>query len=150
MSETGTDLVRIPQTGEIIDVKHATTDVLAEAHDDLKAAQTEVRSFTRLVDDELIDRMDFDGKRTFHGEGFTLEATAPTERKWDVDTLESVLARLVREGTISQRKADACIRTKLEPVMAELRTLEKDPRCTHAIRVCFEEVPANRYLKVRR
>jgi hypothetical protein len=145
-----TDLVQIPQTGELIDVKSATTDRLAEAHDEIKTYTAELRSFARAVDDELIERMDYDGKRTFHGEGFTLESTAPTQRDWDMDRLQIVLARLVREETISQRKADACIRTKLEPVLAELRTLEKDPRCTHAIRECYSEVAANRYVKVRR
>lgn len=145
-----TDLVRIPQTGELIDVKTATTDVLAEAHEDLRQAQSEVRSMARQIDDELIERMDYEGKRTYHGEGFTLEASAPVEREWDLDTLDVVLARLVREGTISQRKADACIRTKLEPNVRELKTLESDPRCTHAIRSCYTERPANRYLKVKR
>lgn len=147
---TDTAIVLIPQTGELVDVKSATTDVLADAHDALDRFALELRSNRRAIDDELIERMDFDGKRTFHGEGFTLEASAPTGREWDTDLLETTLARLVRDEIISQRKADACLRTKIEPVVRELRTLLDDPRCTHQIRACFTEVPANRYVRVKR
>jgi hypothetical protein len=147
---TSSELVVIPQTGEAIDVKSASTDALTAAHDDLASFSADVRSHQRTVDDELIARMDHEGLRTYHGEGYTLEATKPTEREWDIELLADTLDRLVRDGIISQRKADACVVQTPKPVARELRTLEADPRCQHQIAACFTEAPANRYLRVKR
>lgn len=150
MTEQMSEVIAHPLTGEAIAVKQAPTDLLADIHQQIADAETDLRSRRRAVDDELIGRMDHEGVRTFQTEGFKLEASRPLERVWHIDALRRTLERLVRDEIISQRKADACVRCEFKAVARELRPLETDPRTQKQIAACFVEEPASRYLKVRR
>jgi hypothetical protein len=100
-------------------------------------------------DDELVERMDHEGVRTFHGDGFTIEVGKPTEREWNLDLLLETLDRLVSDGIISSRKAEKCVKIEQKVVAMEVRPLESDPRTQRQIAACYREVPARRSVKVR-
>ena len=138
-----------PQTGELVDVKTTPTNVLADLHDSFSAHERDLRSFRRTVDDELVDRMDHEGVRTYHGDGFTIEVGKPTEREWNTDLLLGTLDRLVVDGIISSRKAAKCVKIEHKVVALEVRPLESDPRCQRQIKACYQEVPARRSVKVK-
>lgn len=139
-----------PRTGEAIDLHAAGTDDLLDCHDAFVDLKREMAEGQREIDDELIRRMDHEGRRSFTFTGFKVDVTPPTEKTWDVDTLLTTLDDLVEIKAISQDKADRCTKTKVEPVWSELKTLLSDPRVKDAIEACFEETDARRYVKVTR
>lgn len=138
-----------PETGELVDLKTTPTDTLADLHESFAAHERDLISYRRTVDDEIVERMDHEGVRTFKGDDFTIEVTKPTERAWNVDLLKETLDRLVSDGIISLRKAQACIKHEPKVVALEVRPLESDLRCKRQIAACFEEVPARRYVRVK-
>jgi len=144
-----TALLVIPTTGEAVDVKASPMLALARVMQSIADAEKDLRSAKRELADEIAERLDHEGRRSLDVDGWHLEVSAPTEKKWNVDELRGVLAELVGEGTISDLKSRACVRYKPEPVWAELKTLLSDPRCQARIAHCFEEVPTTRYAKVR-
>jgi hypothetical protein len=144
------EVIPHPGTGEALDVKRQPTDLLSHFHDMLAERERDLRTHRRVIDDELIERMDHEGVRTFHAEDFTLEVSKPTEREWDLALLHETLDRLVRDGIISQSKAEKCVKHEPKVVALELRPLESDPRCQRQIRACYREVPARRSVKVKR
>jgi hypothetical protein len=143
-------LVPDPRTGEALDVKTAPTDTLADLHDLIAGTERDLKSHRRTVDDELVTRMDHEGLRTYHGEGYTVETSKPTERQWDTALLMATLDRLVGDGILSARKAEKCIKTELKVVAMEVRPLESDPRTKRQIAACYSEVPAHRSVRVKR
>jgi hypothetical protein len=138
-----------PQTSEILDVKTEPTNVLADLHESFMAHERDLKSYRRTVDDELVERMDHEGVRTFHGDGFTIEVGKPTEREWNLDLLLETLDRLVSDGIISSRKAEKCVKIEQKVVAVEVRPLESDPRTQRQIAACYREVAARRSVKVR-
>jgi hypothetical protein len=145
-----TDVIPHPGTGEALDVKRQPTDLLSHFHDMLAERERDLRTHRRAVDDELVERMDHEGVRTFHGSDFTIEVSKPTERQWDIELLRETLDRLVRDGIISATKAQKCIRLEPKVAAMELRPLESDPRTQRQIAACFHEMPARRNVKVKR
>lgn len=139
-----------PRTGEAIDLHAAATDELLDCHDAFTDLEREMKEARREVDDELTRRMDHEGRRSFTFNDFKVDVTPPTEKVWDIDKLMTTLDDLVEIKAISQLKAERCVRTKLEPVWRELKTLLSDPRVSEAIEECYEEVEASRYVKVSR
>ena len=138
-----------PQTGELLDVRKQPTDTLADLHESFAAHERDLRSYRRAVDDEIVTRMDHEGVRTFHGEGFTIETSKPTERDWNVDLLLETLDRLVADGIISSRKASKCVKIEHKVVAMEVRPLESDPRTQRQIAACYQEVPSRRTVRVK-
>jgi hypothetical protein len=143
-------LVPDPRTGEALDVKTAPTDTLAELHDLISGTERDLRSHRRTVDDELVQRMDHEGVRTFHLEGYTIETSKPTEREWNTDLLLETLDRLVADGIISSRKASKCVKLEHKVVAMEVRPLESDPRTQRQIAACYHEIPSRRSVRVKR
>lgn len=142
------EMIVVPQTGEVLDVKSAPNEMLLEARDKMVEYETDLKSFKRAVDDELIERMTGEGLKTWHVGGHTITASKATERVWDLDLLQDTLARLVKDQIITEAKRERCLRLKVEPVAREIAVLEDDPRCQMQIRACYEERPANRYVRV--
>lgn len=138
-----------PQTGELLDIRNEPTNVLADLHESFMAHERDLRSYRRAVDDELVERMDHEGVRTFKGDGFTIEVGKPTEREWNMDLLLETLDRLVSDGIISSRKAEKCVKVERRAVAREVRPLESDPRTQRQIAACFREVPATRGVRVK-
>lgn len=142
--------VVIPGTGTVLALD-AEPEQIARAWDELTEIERDVRSTKRTISDEITRRLDFEGRRqiTLDG-GIRLETTAPTERQFDLAELQTLLRVLVGEGTISEKKADACIKWEPKPVWSEIKPLTSDPRCAERVKQTFREVPANRYAKVSR
>lgn len=143
------DVVVIPGSGLVVSLD-ADVEGIAAAWDELTTLEREVRSVKRTISDEITRRLDFEGRRQITVDGFKLETTAPEEREWDLPALQTLLLQLVSEGTISEKKADACIKWTPAVAWAEIKPLTTDPRCSARIAQTFKMVPANRYAKVTR
>jgi hypothetical protein len=143
------DVVVIPGTGVAVSLDAEPAE-LAQAWDELSSFMREAQTAKREISDEVTRRLDHEGRRSLVVDGVKFETTAPTERQWDLPALQNLLLQLVSEGTISEKKADACIKWEPKPVWSELKTLVSDPRCSARMALMFEEVPANRYAKVTR
>lgn len=142
--------VILPDTGELLDLEAAATDVLAIAFDGLADNERELRALKSQIGEEITRRLDHEGRRSVTVDGWKIETTAPTEREYEIDELRAVLAELVTEGTISDRKAKACIVFEPKVVWRELKPLTTDPRCQARINHAIKEVPSHRYAKVHR
>lgn len=139
-----------PRTGEAIDLHAAATDDLLDCHDSFADLEREMREAKREVDDELVRRMDHEGRRSFTFTDFKIDVTAPTEKEWDVDRLISVLDDFVAAGLLSGSKADKCVQYTPKVAWKEVKTLLSDPRLKESIEACFTEAEASRYVKVTR
>lgn len=148
--EPTTSLITHPRTGEILDLNKVETDPLLEARDLIADREREWQAMRRSVDDELIRRLDHEGRRSFTFPEFKVDATPPLKKQWDVDALRLTLGELVGEELISAEKARRCLKVKYEAAWRELSTLLSDPRVRERIEACFEEVETPRYLKVTR
>jgi hypothetical protein len=144
------DMIVHPLTGEVIDPRTVQTEALLEAHDLLLDSVKTIHGMRRQVDDELVRRMDHEGRRSFTFTGFKIEVSAPTVKEWNTTRLAIVLNELVEEELISSEKADRCVRHKPEAVWRELKTLLSDPRVRERIEDCYDEIEAPRYVKVSR
>jgi hypothetical protein len=136
--------------GEIVVTADAELEVLARVFDEFADAEAELRSNKRVLHDVISARLDHEGRRSMTIDGFKVETNAPTEKQWDTDELRGVLAELQAEGTISDKKARACLKFEPKPVWIELKTLLTDPRCAERLKHCYTDAPANRYAKVKR
>jgi hypothetical protein len=145
MSET-----LISHTGELVDLAQAPAEVIGQIAEDIDARLEGLRSDKRALSDEITRRLDFEGRRSLEVDGWRFETTAPEERDIDVLALQLVLTDLVREGTISQAKADRVIAWTPKVVWAELKSLTTDPRCQARVNHTIAMRPAARYGKVRR
>jgi hypothetical protein len=143
------EIVVVPGSGLVVSLD-ADPQEIAAAWDEMTTLERELRSAKRTVSDEITRRLDFEGRRSLHIDGVKFETTAPTEREFDLPELQKLLLQLVNEGTISEAKADACIKWEPKPVWSEIKALTTDPRCAERIKQTFTEKPANRYAKVTR
>jgi hypothetical protein len=141
--------VVIPGTGEVLALD-APLQRFVGAWEQLVALDADLRSAKREISDEIARRLDHEGKRTLHLDDVTFEVNAPTEKVWDLKELQGTLRELVAERTISEKKAERCIKWEPKPVWSELKTLLSDPRCAARVEHCYTEKAANRYAKVTR
>jgi hypothetical protein len=149
MTETE-EMVILPGSGEVVAL-NAEPATIAAAWEELQTFERELRSVKRTISDEITRRLDFEGRRSLVSiDGVKFETTAPTEREWDMPALQQLLRQLVGEGTISEKKADACIKWEPKVSWSEIKPLTTDPRCSARMAQTFKEVPANRYAKVTR
>ena len=142
-----TATIVIPGLGEVVALDAAPLD-LANAWEALLGIESQIRSTKREISDEITRRLDHEGRRSMSIDGVKFETTAPTEKRWDMPQLADTLAELRDEGTISQAKADRCVKWEPKAVWSEIKTLLSDPRCQARLSLCFEEIPATRYGKI--
>jgi hypothetical protein len=142
--------VVLPSTGELVDLSSMATDEIAGQLTMFAELVKEIGRFKHAAFDELAARLDHEGRRSaFVGE-YRIEVTAPVEKRWDMRRLQQTLDAFVERGLLSSEKAQRCLRVREpEPVWGELRTLLSDPRVAPEISLCFEEVPAPRYVRTR-
>jgi hypothetical protein len=143
------DAVVIPGSGLVVSLD-ADLDEIGTAWDDLTSTERELRSVKRTISDEITRRLDFEGRRQITVGHLRFETTAPEEREWDMVELQTLLRQLVGEGTISEQKAERCIRWEPKVVWSEVKALVGDPRCAKRMEQTFTMVPASRYAKVTR
>lgn len=91
-------------TGELVAICDAPSDLLAAAHDRLAAITGGARDAKALVDTELIARMREAGERLLDTGGHAVEAKQ--RRDWDTDATWAALGVLVEAGLISPREAE--------------------------------------------
>jgi hypothetical protein len=140
----------IAHTGELVDLSNAPVEVIGQIAEDIDRRLDELRSDKRALSDEITRRLDFEGRRSLEIDGWKFETTAPEEREIDAAELQTVLAELVAEGTISVAKAERIITWTPKVVWAELKALTIDPRCAARVNHTISMRPASRYGKVKR
>jgi hypothetical protein len=143
------EIVVIPVTGEVVDL-NGSLESFVTGWEQLEDLASQIRSVKRELSDEIAKRLDHEGRRSTEINGVKFEVTAPTEKEWNMPELSGTLAELVAEETISQKKADRCIKWEPKPVWRELKTLLSDPRCAARVAHCVTEKPAARYARVSR
>ena len=143
------NLVTLPVTGEVVNLSDSLETFVA-AWEQLEDLNAQVRSVKREISDEIARRLDHEGRRTLHVDGVKFEVNAPTEKEFNMPELGATLAELTAEGTISQNKANACIKWEPKAVWREIKTLLSDPRCAARIAHCITDKPAARYARVTR
>jgi hypothetical protein len=140
--------VVIPGTGEVVPLD-APLDLFVGAWEHMQELDADLKSARRALSDEIARRLDHEGRRSLAVGRVKFEVNAPTEKQWDLKELQETLAELLAEDTISQAKAESCIRWEPKAVWMELKTLLSDPRCAARIEHCYRDAPATRYAKVR-
>jgi hypothetical protein len=140
-----------PATGEVIQLATAPDEVLAKVLDESKLLDGRMREFNRLVQDELLARMDAVAKWTIHGEGYTLAGSSPSTSEYDVGRLRQTLDRLCAEGLLSKAAATAAIKTEVsyKAVASGCNALIKlGGEVERQVKAC--KVPKTRYVRVER
>lgn len=100
---TSAGLVINPRTGEALALAEAPTDELADIIDAIKEREDELRSFKRLVADEILRRMDHERTYTAHlPGGLKLTGDGPRGDEYDGERLHTQLRVLVDEGVIGE------------------------------------------------
>lgn len=106
-----TDLVVVPGTGEAIAL-NAPSEALAQALDEVRELERELRVAKQAVGAELLRRMDTQAKWTMRTDNYEVRGESPAPRtEYDVEQLMEVLDGLVNEGLLSSTAASAATTT---------------------------------------
>ena len=98
----------MPGTGELVELT-APTNTLAQHLSAFRDLDTESRRAKNLIQEELIRRLDHEGKASFTAGEWKLSATAPGATEYDGDLAYAVLMRAVERGILSETAAeDTC------------------------------------------
>lgn len=106
---TSTALVQ-PKTGELLDLKDAPTDALAEWLAAVRDIESEYREAKGVVTRELLERMDREARWTVplsNGWKLVGDSPAPTEGFDDIPMLLNDLRELAEEGVVSREAVEA-------------------------------------------
>lgn len=113
MTDTSTDLVVIPSTGEALSLTQPTDD-LAAAVDFCRDLKRQADTAIRTIGEELLRRQDKAASWTTHTEHFEIVGQSPApDTEWDVDALRATLTDMVEAEEI----ADEAFDNALEPVV---------------------------------
>lgn len=118
MTETATALEVLTPAGELLDVREAETDKLAEAVTQVANRRDELSDLETVLADELLRRLDRRGKWTLRvgdPEGevqYEIKAPSPDAgtKAYDPHALEKVLRALVARDTIDEEGATAALK----------------------------------------
>lgn len=102
-------------TGEVLSVRDASTEQLAEFTTNCQQVREEIGDAERVVSDELLDRLDKSASWTQRAGSFELKAPSPTAgtESYPSDMLRDALTRLVGAGTISEEAAKNALQRRL-------------------------------------
>jgi|tagenome__1003787_1003787.scaffolds.fasta_scaffold20860149_2 hypothetical protein len=153
-SAHGPEIVH-PATGEVLDLAEATTTDLADWRIGLIDLRRALDSLASDLDQEIANRLDYEGKRSARIGAFDIAVDAPTVVAFDVYQLGIELEALVQDGRISRAVAERAIKTEVKrsAVMRECNALLRhaDSEVRGAIeRVRTENERQRRYVKVAR
>lgn len=100
-------------------VGDAATVELAQVTEKLTELRALAGEATGIASDELVRRMDRDGKWTVHEDGYTIKSASPAAGtvSYDLDKLRAALADLVAAGVVSAAGANAAVET-VQPKVA--------------------------------
>jgi hypothetical protein len=106
-----TELVLIPDTGELIDPHTAPVDQLAPLVLGLRDRERQLADTRKHIEHALLGRMEANGQRVLHtASGHTLELHSGRSRVWDPDDLEAAVRELVDHGVINPGQYTGLIR----------------------------------------
>lgn len=153
-SARGPEIVH-PATGEVLDLAEATTTDLADWRLGLIDLRRALDSLASDLDQEIGNRLDYEGTRSARVGAFDITVDAPTVVEFDVYRLGIELEALVQDGRISRAVAERAIKTEIKrsAVVRECKALERhaDSEVRSAIeRVRTEHERPRRYVKVAR
>jgi hypothetical protein len=102
-------------TGELLSVRDASTEQLAEFTTNCQQVKQEIGDAERVVSDELLDRLDKSASWTQRVGSYELKAPSPTAgtETYPPDMLRDALVRLVDAGTISVDAASKALQRRL-------------------------------------
>lgn len=146
-----------PSSGEVVDLKAASTDELAVQFDRLLELRARLDEFGQAIVNEVAERMDRRGERKTLLGDVELEVNAPSSEEYLLDVLRGELEALVAAGAIDEELVAKVIRTpppaKPEPRVdkREVNKLKKstDRRVLAAIAKARDVKSAKRTLKVK-
>lgn len=91
-----------PATGELVDLADP-TDVLARQRADIREVESQLQEFKRLLDREIIDRMDADATWTLRVDGLKVEAPSPAPAEvFDAESLWNGLHSIARDVGLTE------------------------------------------------
>lgn len=105
------NIIPHPISGEVIELD-ATTDVLADAIENLRILRQQISHTIDTLSDEINDRLDAENTRTAHVGGWTITGKPGTVTDYDPVRLHAALCDLAAAGVISDAVVE---RTVLEP-----------------------------------
>lgn len=102
----------LANTGEVVDPQALATDELARHVDDIREARRALADAERVLQDEVLTRMDRRGEWTATVGDYRLEASSPQAAvDYDESRLRAELEALVDEGLVDQAAANEAFRT---------------------------------------
>jgi hypothetical protein len=106
-----TDMIVSPRTGEVLTLDSSTDD-LGGFLADVRDHEAQLRDVKRLVNRELVRRMDHAAKWTVHAAGLKLRAPSPKPtEEWNGAELRAGLLALVDAGDLAIEAVDAAVET---------------------------------------
>lgn len=135
----------MPGTGEVLDLRGAPTDELADWRLRTIEVRRELKALSDELDIELARRIDFEcAGRTVRVGDFKLTVESPLVTEWDIERLGIALEALVNEGRIARPVAERSFRVKVtrEPDVVHLKRLlaHADPEVRESIERCRSTV----------
>lgn len=117
--------VVVPGTGQIIDPAGADHVVLGELLRRIRDHEDQLKAAKRLVNAEVIARMDADACWTMGFGAGKLSAPSPRDVLYDGDRLKANLKPLVKTGKISKKAMEAAVRpeTVQKPMKGGIKKL---------------------------
>lgn len=102
-------------TGEVLSVRDASTEQLAEFTINCQEVKQEIADAERVVSDELLDRLDRSASWTQRAGAYELKASSPTAgtETYPSDMLRDALVQLVKKGTITEDAAQNALQRRL-------------------------------------
>lgn len=98
-----------PATGELVDLADP-TDVLARQRADIREVESQLQEFKRILDREIIDRMDADATWTLRVDGLKVEAPSPAPaEEFDAEALWNGLHSIARDVPLSEAAIHAAV-----------------------------------------
>lgn len=141
-------------TGETIAIHDATLEQLAGCRDWIRDFEDTARAAKRLIDAEVIGRLDANARWTVEAGPYKLSAPSPApETRVDAQELRGRLEELVADGVLSIAAVDAAVEvvTEFKAKAAGVKALVKlGGLVAEVVGECSSEVPRDRRVSIRR
>lgn len=126
MTDTSTDLLPIPATGEALDLSAPDEDLVV-MFDHVRGLERQLKEAREVIAQELTLRMDKRAKWSFEASGYKVSVASPAmKEEWDLDALRATLADLRDQG-LDEDAIDAALDVQViyKPRAVGLNALRK-------------------------
>ena len=142
-----------PFTGELLELKEAGTDQLAEFSTQLDVAVQRIGEMRQVIEGEWIRRADMDVTEVIEGEQYRVSVPAAgTTTRWDAGRVKETLTELIAEGVLSEAALSEILVSKPapdpRPDARKLKKLTDRDDIGERIKACSVELPKPRSVKV--